>query len=79
MQKLLENQATLLYLQSDLQNVLALQETLVANRLPAFMTGDQLATAVLSPHLLVYLYPKNEVAQLSVLYKGTTIGIEISS
>ena len=43
------------------------------------MTRDQLATAVLSPHLLVYLYPKNEIAHLSVLYKGTTIGIEMSS
>ncbi len=64
---------TLLYLESDLQNILAFQETLVANDLPALITTDQLATTVLSQHLLMYLYPRNEVAQLTVLYKGATI------
>lgn len=64
---------TLLYLSPDILDVLAFLDTLVANNLPALITRDQLAITVLSQHLFVYLYLKNEVAQLTTLYKGSVI------
>ena len=64
---------TLLYLGPVMLNVLAFLDTLVANQRPALITRDQLATTVLSQHLFVYLYLRNEVAQLTTLYKGSTI------